>query len=715
MDLLDQIMDEEPEKELSIERLLHDNSLYGHCLKFKHDSMKCFFVNIAEQLHPKVKISAVEAIEDLSKTFQMSGSIMEGAAYARNLNPSLPKKYAEAEFDFMIPFAKILKNKSIEIIVDLTYAKGFAWVKYEPGCFALDSSRELRKLLVKHEDGNTYVNAKAARRVGKSDLNLFIPDLHWVTKYQIQGPSSNIESTASDLKIPSKTSVNDPVKTLYDCALFIEGATVDLKKFHEHVLSKLKELENVTQTNSELISITEIEELASLILPSNKERKNLLLQVHWILLAFFNKMLSTILTVERLFINPDILENLGMVRYWCTPLFSDPKILSDSINSYLKYLLNIFPAEVLQKYKKEPPDGLSYFFQKCFFCQQNIVEGLFRFLDNCKRESRGKCQHLKILPIHDKNNPNECGYLREMCLNIDQVPVIVVEDWPNIAREWVNRGRLWPSLSLIKDVVKRGCYIVPKPYYGHKNNDLLDWRWSFSLAEMILATARTKEMDLSYLVLKSIFYRYLKPVEFHDKTLISYLIKTVMLWQCEKNDENWWSERSTVNYISVLLNKVKESFYNKHLCHYFIRDINLFDDVDDELILYGQAILESICADPIVCMEEVVKKLVGNRSEKGSTTTLTNDLEKLSMPLMLSEFQESIKALKEKCQKGVPTKWATAINTLQTFFEEVMPQLFPGVTEVQAEHASGDSEINIDEMVDKIKRGISDTFDISLD
>lgn len=40
---------------------------------------------------------------------------------------------------------------------------------------------------------------------------------------------------------------------------------------------------------------------------------------------------------------------------------------------------------------------------------------------------------------------------------------------------------------------------------------------------------------------------------------------------------------------------------------------------------------------------------------------------------------------------------------------------FPGVTEVQAEHASGDSEINIDEMVDKIKRGISDTFDISLD
>ena len=124
-------------------------------------------------------------------------------------------------------------------------------------------------------------------------------------------------------------------------------------------------------------------------------------------------MLSTILTIERLFINPDILENSGIVRYWYKPLFSDPKILFDSINSYLKYLLNIFPAEVLQKYKKEPPDGLSYFFQKCFSCQQNIVEGLFRFLDNCKRELRGKCEHLKILPIHDKNKMMKIGGLRE--------------------------------------------------------------------------------------------------------------------------------------------------------------------------------------------------------------------------------------------------------------------------------------------------------------
>ena len=641
---------------------------------------------------------------------------MEGASFVRNLMPDLPEKYAEQEIDIIFPLAKILKNKSIEIIVDLTYAKGFAWIKYEPGCFALHSSQELSKLLIKHEDGNTYLNAEAVRHSINTELKSF-PDLQWFCKSQIQGPSLNIESTIRDLRIPSNTSVNNAVKTLYDCALFIQGASEDLKKIHEHVLSKLKELEDVTQSNCELISITDIEELASLILPTNKERENVLLQVHWIMLAFINKMLSTILAIERFLSKTDVLENLGMLRVFYVPILFNPKTLFDNLDAYFKYLLNILPTEVLQKYKEEAADGLCYFFQKCFSCQQDIVEGQFCVLDNFKRELLEKCELLKILPINNENQLDECSSFQEICLKFDLVWGVAVDDWPHIASEWVNRGRSWPSLSLIKYIVKRGCHIVPKPCYGWKSNDLLDWRWSFSLAEMILANARTKEMDLSYLVLKSIFYRYLKPVEFNDNTLTSYLIKTVMLWQCEENNETWWSERSKVNCISILLNKLKESFYNKQLRHYFIRSINLLDNVDDELILFGQAILESICAEPIICIEEVIKELEGKSPEMGSETTLKTDFEfKLNIPLIISEFKESIKAEKQECKNSnVPTIYEPIINILESSLEEVVLQLFPGVTEVQGENASGDSDINIDDMGDKIKRVFSDIFDISLD
>lgn len=47
-----------------------------------------------------------------------------------------------------------------------------------------------------------------------------------------------------------------------------------------------------------------------------------------------------------------------------------------------------------------------------------------------------------------------------------------------------------------------------------------------------------------------------------------------------------------INCISVSLNSLKKASYNRHLSHYFIRDINLFANVADEIVLYGQAILE---------------------------------------------------------------------------------------------------------------------------
>ena len=478
----------------------------------------------------------------------------------------------------------------------------------------------------------------------------------------------------------------------------------DLKKAHCIVLLKLKELENVTNGNYELISIRDIEELAFLVLPSNKQRNNILLEVHWMLLAFINKTLSTILAIERMLWKTDILENLGILKIFYCALNSNPKTLFDDLDGYFKYLLDSLPGEVLQKYKLEAADGLSYFFQKCFHFQQDKVEGLFHVLENCKRELLGKCNLLEIIFVFNEDQVQKIRTIKEcvMRYSIDTVPAIAIEDWPHIASEWITRGRLWPTLSLVKEIVMRGCHIVPKPFYGHQRNELLDWRWPFSVAEMILANARTKQMSLSFLVLKLAFYRYLKPVEHNHETLPSYLI---MLWQCEENDETWWPERAIVSCISVLLNRLKESFYNKHLPHYFIRDINLFDNIDNELILHGQAILLSICADPIICIEEVVEKLVREWSEKDSKTfPETNTKYKVNMPLMIAKFQEIIKEQKEKYKDtNLPPIFGTALNISQTFSEEVMPKLFPEKTEVQGENVSQDSDINFDDIKGKNK------------
>ena len=718
-DLLNGIMDEELKRELSLERLLNLKKIDFLPQKFDFDLMKYFVSNILEQLNPAIKTSTYESIKHyLLELWQPCGSIVEGPVFARNFNPRFPRSYLEAEVDFMVSLGKILQDKSMEVIVDLTYAKGFAWIKYEPGSFRLDLSRNPGKYLVKHEDGNTYFSSKAV----KSNIcwgSYSFPELYTSIKNNIKGPSVNTEFTVSHLSVPSKASINDAIKALRECALFIQDAIEDLKKVHCNVLSKLKELENVTNGSYELISIGDIEELAFLVLPSNKERNNILLEVHWMLLAFINETLSTTLAIERMLWKTDILENLGILKIFYQALSSNPKSLYDDLDGYFKYLLDSLPGEVLEKYKLEAPDGLSYFFQKCFHFQQDKVEGLFHVLENCKRELVGKCKLLEIFLVFNEDQLQMIRTIKECVLHvsIDAVPAIAIEDWPYIASEWITRGRLWPTLSLVKETVMRGCHIVPKPFYGHQRNELLDWRWSFSVAEMILANARTKQMSLSYLVLKLAFYRYLKPAEHNHETLPSYLIKTVMLWQCEENDETWWSERTIVSCVSVLLERLKESFYNKHLPHYFIRDINLFDNIDDELILYGQAILLSICADPIVCIEEVAEKLVRECSEMDSKTIAkTNTKYKVNMPLMIAKFQEIIKEQKEQYKDtNLPPVLGTALNISQTFSEVVMPQLFPGVTEVQEESVSQDNEINFDDIKGKIICEIADILGIPLD
>ena len=94
----------------------------------------------------------------------------------------------------------------------------------------------------------------------------------------------------------------------------------------------------------------------------------------------------------------------------------------------------------------------------------------------------------------------------------------------------------------------------------------------------------------------------------------------------------------------------------------------MFDNVDNELVLCGQAILESICADPIICIEDVFEKIVVKISEKGTKTSPKTDFEfKLNMPLMIGEAQECINAKKEEFKDAnAPALFGTLINLLKT-------------------------------------------------
>ena len=96
-----------------------------------------------------------------------------------------------------------------------------------------------------------------------------------------------------------------------------------------------------------------------MVLPTNRERKNILLQAFWSLLAFFNELLSIIHYISR--IKENLHEKLGIIKYTFLSLLSYPTELIEDLDSYINYLFHKLPSEVLQKYKDNAAQGLLRF------------------------------------------------------------------------------------------------------------------------------------------------------------------------------------------------------------------------------------------------------------------------------------------------------------------------------------------------------------------
>ena len=424
-------MDANLEQEILIEHWLNQINLDFHFPKFENDSIKAFFMNmLGESL---VTSESVNLFKKFSESFLFSGSFMEGAAFIRNINPNLPRNFFEAEYDIMFPIAKVLKYKSKDVIVDLEYAKGFTWVRFDSDFVEWKSPEQPERFLVEHLDGNTYINSNTIKAslhctsVSGSEFSKSIKEI-------IQGPSNNWEVVSDAAKVndhvkaTDKDIMNEGSKILHKYLGFIKHASDSLEQFHGHVLSELTTLEELSKEKPESICILDVEELASVVLPTNRKKNNLLLQVYWSLLAFINKALFTIHIIGTAFTKYDIQKELGMWGKYFLPLLSFPAILLESLHSYMLYLLTIMPHEILEKYKEDSMDALSHFIEKTLYCQPEAVKDLLHVLYRCEKVLTPRYCLFESIRYNTNEKPVVSNTPDEICLNIDRVPAITVED-----------------------------------------------------------------------------------------------------------------------------------------------------------------------------------------------------------------------------------------------------------------------------------------------
>ena len=162
--------------------------------------------------------------------------------------------------------------------------------------------------------------------------------------------------------------------------------------------------------------------------------------------------------------------------------------------------------------------------------------------------------------------------------HIDLVPSIQCDLWPVTAEEWKTRRRLWPQRSLINKIIEEGHHVVAKASPGGDPN--LEWRLSFSKAELTLAEHRTYVQKKCYYIFKTIFKEYLGK----SGVISTYYLKTIMMWAMEQNPPEYWREDNIGQAVLGLLDDLRQALVTGNLPHYFIPQHNLLRHVSCDVL-----------------------------------------------------------------------------------------------------------------------------------
>lgn len=96
----------------------------------------------------------------------------------------------------------------------------------------------------------------------------------------------------------------------------------------------------------------------------------------------------------------------------------------------------------------------------------------------------------------------------------------------------------WPSNILLEEILKNGCHFVPVGSKISGNENELEWRISFSLAEQRLVYSMNHTQFMCYGLLK-IFLKEVVNQDKEEPLLCSYFVKNTMFWQIQIGNITW--------------------------------------------------------------------------------------------------------------------------------------------------------------------------------
>ena len=200
------------------------------------------------------------------------------------------------------------------------------------------------------------------------------------------------------------------------------------------------------------------------------------------------------------------------------------------------------------------------------------------------------------------------NYIDYLCLSMDFesdfVPAFQLEFWPEEIQPFLHRieGNRPDLHKIICE--QTSMHLIPK-WSGKTPNidEVLEFRYSFSAIERLLAQNRTRAEQILNGVARSIYYRYLKGercVEDEEKKILpSFFIKTTVLWMCETYNLNEQfsetEEDQTIAYAMATkwLEYTKSLLRSGQCPHYFIESYSLLEACSPASLFHVIDILEN--------------------------------------------------------------------------------------------------------------------------
>ena len=178
-------------------------------------------------------------------------------------------------------------------------------------------------------------------------------------------------------------------------------------------------------------------------------------------------------------------------------------------------------------------------------------------------------------------------YMDKRYIPIDYVGCVRCLSWPPQAADWPTRLRNygWPDSATLDRVVSNGCdlvHVAHRQCRQHERKGILQWRLSFSRAEIVLINSWMPVQQIAYHLLR-VYVKTERLTESADNSepaiMSNYHIKTLMLWACELKPTSWWTENLNLVRICVELLQTLSIWLTGSRCpHYFVNNCNLLDN-----------------------------------------------------------------------------------------------------------------------------------------